>query len=852
TITFTANGANNYTWTTTGMTSIQTNTDNPITYTPTIGSTVGSVTVTGANGTCTNSTVYTISIIPNPTVAISSESMCAGNSVTLTANNASTFTWSPATALNTTNGPNVIANPSVTTIYSVIGSSLGCNSQTQNSTASVVPNPTITINPAQPVICFGSNINLSAFGATNYTWSPNVALSTTNSPNTLASPTITTTYTVIGEQATCTNVAAVTVSVVNIPSISIVLDNPSICMNDFNGSDNIVGITASGASSYTWTGFNGLTTTSNLNGAIISATAIPPSIIGTGTVEGTVGSCTTSSTFSILIIPNPVITVSSASMCAGTSTILTANGASSYAWQGPNLSSSTGATVSASPVNTSIYSVIGTSLNCSSMSTPGTISVTPNPTVNISPLNPTICAGGSTNLYATGATNYTWIPGNYVNTPFSNNVLANPPVTTNFTVIGEAGTCTNSAIRQVIVIPSPSLMVTASRTVICEGESALINANGANSYSWTPNVGLNNVSGNFVDASPNTSITYTLFGNNGQCTASMEIPIIVLEKPVLNLATNPQKVCKGETASIVASGASHYIWAPSNDTTPTTNNIMYVTPETSTNYTIIGVNYSGTIACHMTQEILVDVVPQVTASITNSVELCEGESTKLLASGSDTYIWAPSTGLSNTLIANPYAQPIRTTVYTVQVSDGGYCGSSATVLVKVNPNPTVSAGVDLTYNADEQMFIYAKGTGTMKWIEGEGIICKDCPTSQIMPKNSGCYKVFTINEFGCKATDDVCITITYDYNLYIPNIFTPNYDGLNDLFQVYGTGITDLEISVFDRWGELLFKSSENELAWDGIYKNNMCKNDVYVYLVTFKSMDKKTHVKSGHVTLMK
>jgi gliding motility-associated-like protein len=140
----------------------------------------------------------------------------------------------------------------------------------------------------------------------------------------------------------------------------------------------------------------------------------------------------------------------------------------------------------------------------------------------------------------------------------------------------------------------------------------------------------------------------------------------------------------------------------------------------------------------------------------------------------------------------------------------------------------------------------------MKWIEGDGIFCSDCPTSQIMPEKSGCYKIVTINEYGCKAEDNVCVTITYDYNIYIPNIFTPNFDGLNDVFLVYGTGITELEMTIFDRWGEQLYNTTERTKGWDGTYQDKLCKNDVYVYLITFKTMDNKKHVRSGHVTLMK
>ncbi|MFO0436817.1 MAG: hypothetical protein ACK5ZT_16350, partial [Sphingobacteriaceae bacterium] len=123
--------------------------------------------------------------------------------------------------MNTPNGNQVVANPAVTTVYSVIGSSVGCNSQTQTGTASVVPNPTVTFTPLTPTICLGNSVNLTASGATNYTWSPNTAITSTTGPNVTVNPTVTTSYTLIGEQATCTHVAVGTVSVISLPVVNV-------------------------------------------------------------------------------------------------------------------------------------------------------------------------------------------------------------------------------------------------------------------------------------------------------------------------------------------------------------------------------------------------------------------------------------------------------------------------------------------------------------------------------------------------------------------------------------------------------------------------------------------------------
>ncbi|MBL7917477.1 MAG: gliding motility-associated C-terminal domain-containing protein, partial [Bacteroidia bacterium] len=256
--------------------------------------------------------------------------------------------------------------------------------------------------------------------------------------------------------------------------------------------------------------------------------------------------------------------------------------------------------------------------------------------------------------------------------------------------------------------------------------------------------------------------------------------------------------------------------------------------------------------CSSAKEILIGVIPQVTASISGSVEICAGVNIKLTAGGGNTYSWSPSESMNDASIFNPMVNPKTTTIYSVIVSNNSNCSQMATVLVKVNPTPTLTAGEDFAANLDEEMFLTAVSNGTVNWISGDGIVCKPCPRTQILPKKSGCYLAEAINEFGCKAMDEVCITVTTEYNIYIPNVFTPNDDGNNDIFTVYGTGLTNIEIIVFDRWGEKLYATKDQKVGWDGQYKGEMCKSDVYPYQIKYTTLDGKNHTKTGHVTLLK
>jgi gliding motility-associated-like protein len=464
----------------------------------------------------------------------------------------------------------------------------------------------------------------------------------------------------------------------------------------------------------------------------------------------------------------------------------------------------------------------------------------------------TICQGGNINLFASGATNYTWSPASSLNTAFGASVNASPMTTTNYTVIGEQGSCTTSAVYQVSVIALPSIQIIASADTICQNSSVILTANGASNYSWSPSTGLNTNIGNQVTASPSVTTVYQVTGSNGQCLAFGQVTVVVVPFPNLNLTTPNYKICQTHSTAIYANGAEQYLWSPLNNLSFTQASMVMAYPMSSTNYTVRGYNKLGSVTCSMAKEILIEVVPQVTANVSSSVVICIGQSTKLYASGGNTYSWSPAEGLNQADIYNPLSTPKASIVYTVEVSNSGNCGTTATVMVKVNPNPTVSAGEDFAANLDEEMRLNASGTGTLTWVSGEGILCAACPNSQIMPKKSGCYIVEAVNEFGCKSRDEVCVEVTSNYNIYIPNIFSPNGDGNNDVFIVYGTGLTKFEMNVFDRWGEKLFVSKDQLVGWDGTFKGELCKNDAYTYQIKYQALDGKTYTRTGHVTLMK
>ncbi len=246
----------------------------------------------------------------------------------------------------------------------------------QNLTVNALP--IVIVSPSNASVCLGSSVVLNAGGALSYSWSPAAGLSSITGVSVTASPTVTTIYTITGTDINgLTNTATATVTVNLLPTITVSPIAPSIC------SGTSISLTASGATSYSWSPSTGLSSTT---GATVTASPIATT---TYTINGTTGGgCVNSTTVTVTVNPRPTITVSpsSVAVCFGSSTTLSASGASSYNWSpSTGLSSTTGANVITNPTVATTYSVVGTDVTGCSNTATVTVSVNAIP----------ISAGGS-------------------------------------------------------------------------------------------------------------------------------------------------------------------------------------------------------------------------------------------------------------------------------------------------------------------------------------------------------------------------------------------------------------------------------------------------------------------------
>lgn len=453
--------------------------------------------------------------------------------------------------------------------------------------------PTITIAPSTATICAGGNVTLTASGGVSYIWTPTSGLNTTIGNQVNANPTATTTYTVTGTHANgCTASATKVVNVNPIPSVTVTPTSATIC----TGGN--VTLTASGASTYTWSPATGLNKTTGA-----SVTASPINTI-TYTISGTANNCTGSTTIIVTVNQPPTITITPASVtiCSGASATLTASGANTYTWSpSAGLNTTTGSSTTASPTVTTTYTVTGIAANSCSATATRIVNINSHPTLTITGAN-SICMGASTTLGVSGASTYTWTPATGLNTTTGASVIASPTLNTTYTITGSSAQgCTATGTKSITINPLPSIIITPASITICNGSSSNLSASGANTYTWSPSAGLSSTTGASTTASPTVTTTYTVTGTSlAGCTSTANRIVTVNPSPANpTVSQSPNgTICTNQTKTLTASPTTNvtYTWAVSSgNISPTTGSVTTYTPtaQATVTCTITGTNSYG-------------------------------------------------------------------------------------------------------------------------------------------------------------------------------------------------------------------------------------------------------------------
>lgn len=688
--TLTASGGSSYSWSTGATTA-------SITVAPSV-TTNYFVTVTSSNG-CTASDNVFVFVNTLPTAyAGPDQTICAGQSSTLTANGGTSYLWN-----NGLTTPSINVSPPSTTTYSVTVTSNGC-SATDNVIVNVNALPAAYAG-ADQVICQGNSATLTASGGASYSWSNGgVTASISVSPSNN-----TTYYVTVTSSNGCTASDNVIVTVNSLPAAYAGVDQ-TICQGLS------ATLTASGGTSYLWS-----------TGANTSSVTVSPNSTTTYSVTVTgVNGCTASDNAVITVNGIPAANAGiDQTICQGQTATMTASGGWTYLWN----TGSTSSSINVTPATTTTYTVTVTNGTGCTDTDAAIIYVNPLPVANAGS-DQNACPYQTVTLNASGGTSYIWNTGSP-----NASINVSSSVTTTYTVTVTSNGC--QASDDVTVIINPLSVANAGPdNTICPGETAVISATTAGSYLWSTGATTQSIS-----VSPATSTTYTLTVTNGACTSTDDVFVNVAATLTADAGTD-QIICSGLSTTLTASGGSNYLW----NTGATTNSIN-VSPTINTTYTVT--TTSGT--CSATDEVIVTVNSVPTADAGTDQTICEGSFSTISATGGTSYLWSNGSVSSSQIVA-----PSVTTNYFVTVTAANGCTASDLITINVNSLPIANAGLDGTVCQGQSATLNASGGTSYIWSTGA-----TTASISVTPSSTTTYSVTVTNASGCSATDNAVVTVLY-------------------------------------------------------------------------------------------
>jgi gliding motility-associated-like protein len=853
----------------------------------------------------TNQVIYSVmvdssgctGILPPPTATISirpdlplipsttNASVCPGLKTTLSVTAPTTalsytYTWSQISGTSQITPPmntqSIVAYPITNSTYSVhVLDSLGC---VGNTVINVGIDPalsfSVSLASSGSTICSGQHVTLTAsstvalnnssIGNINYTWTPNSGINPNTGTTVVSAPSITTVYTVTADNGYgCVGQNTITVPVGLYPNPSIVASAGSVCVG-FTST-----LTAFGGNYYTWTSHNTFTGTVSQQ----SIAAVPGGNYTVTVSNG--GGCTRDTSIFIGTLPNLTITAtaSSPTTCITSNSPkfskavqLSASGAGTYVWFPYTpiyMTYSLGSTTEVRPPATTQYTVIGSTAICSG-TTVIQVDVIPQFTINVTPPLPAMCLGDSLRLdvvnigtAAVGppsAFTYSWTealnaPPISISDYFTPSVMIYPQNTTTYTTeVRDSRACISiPRLVTVTVLPRPLTSIAIPT----------INSVPTNTVCY---VGLN-------PGADDVTINLTAYNTNQGLQFGV-VPTYTWVSPYPS--TYPSILTPGNNNAVI-------VKAPLKELNGSAVAI----------YTVIS-GYNGVQGCKRMDTVSVRVVDcrPIRAIKFDTAEehdtICARtcitflNHTDTMAGGPQTYTWtfrggAPATStLTHPTVCYNYPNAKGYDVI-LQVSNpyplinpsGGPSGSSMAMgfkeFIKVVevPNVTiVSPGQlksDTTVRFGQSVDLKGSGAFTYEWSPPYNISSLTRPDVTVNPFQTTQYILKGFNSKGCYSSDTLNVIVVKDCGeMYVPNAFTPNDDGENDVLYVRGICLQSLTFMIFNRWGEKVFETNDQNVGWNGTYKGEELNTGVFVYRLEGKTYDGKGYSSKGNITLIR
>jgi gliding motility-associated-like protein len=747
-------------------------------------------------------------------------------------------------------------NPGTYNVRLISQSAIGCK-DTMQKQVTIHPLPIANFSATNPCVFEPVQFTNTTSGAvTAYSW----AFGVPGATSTVAAPTYTyntpgnynVSLAVVSDKG-CRDTVITPITIHPLPSTSVIADT-NICP--------FTSITLSGdvpvaSSTYTWSPATGLNDPNILNTV---ATPAPPATAKYVLHVVSQFGCDYYDSVSVSFFPIPLIDAGiDTSVCLNPGSFrdsvqLTATGGVSYIWTpATGLTSTTIPNPISRPAVNTTYFVTGTDVNGCVLTDSVTVFVL-DPALNliIDTLRE-ICFKDTININVLnqGASVYIWNPTVGLSNPSIYNPDFFPSVTSLYILTVQNYCYSKSDSVTVIVHPLPVLSLNPLDS-ICNGESYQLNAAGASTYTWDPEPSLSATNIPDPIATPTVTTQYIVTGvdSNG-CTNKDTTLLLVFYPPNITIGPDTDYVCQLTPVQLWATGGFTYSWSP----TATLNNPNIADPialpvDTTTYYVTV-TNVHG---CVNNDSVTINVQLPVTAIAPSPYDACEGKTVQLFAEGGFYYLWFPSTGLNSTVISNPFAVVDTNIFYSVKVSNDCF-SDTAVVEVIAHPLPLVDAGNDTLIYRDTQAQLNGSTPETNYfWNPSDWLSDPYSLYTIAYPPATQWYELFAINQWGCLNKDSVLVLVEGKLVIELPTGFSPNGDGMNDVFHI----IRFLNIDklnafvVYNRWGNVVFSTTDITQGWDGTVNAVNQPIGTYIWMVDAVSKDGEQILRKGNITLVR
>ena len=427
--------------------------------------------------------------------------------------------------------------------------------------------------------------------------------------------------------------------------------------------------------------------------------------------------------------------------------------------------------------------------------------------------------------------------------------------------------------QRVYNVIGPEGSFTIDLDTICRGEEITFTLQDTNEvYDFVWDFGDGNSATNvnpisheytFVPPSGQTVGKLVVYGLQGGCPNQSTVPIyiheVVADFSIDNQTDTAIALCfQAFPVENNSLNADNFFWRfgfGSASTAEEPGTLVY--PEPGTYVVSLGVS-NNILGCNdtMIKTVTLHPIPEV---VSQGDTICEGNTGQLSVSNpepSSTYVWHSVESIADTSATSTTSAPVFTAEYEVMVVDTNGCSDidTATIFV-INPlilsdwDTTIVIGDSICLPMDAEAGLYI-----FTWNPTEGLDCDTCGSPCLQPLDKITYSVTVTDILGCfTANADFTIDIYPETFLAMPTTFTPNGDGANDVISVEGWGIKKLEeFRIFNRWGEEMFFTTNEEEGWNGYYKGVLQNNDVYVYKIRAYTWRDELKTLEGHINLLR